>query len=1234
MKLNKILSSSLVLVMLLTLIIGVIPTTAFAAEDGVEISIKDTDLIEDVDQIKKICQDYLAYNFSEASEMLAHELELGYLDYIRDGDFAVYVNRYTGFMYYVNSRTGQILTSNPTDPAYQTKEGGTTVSLSNEIMGQLMIEYFALTDTKPYTYDSLRWIMDGSLLSVSEYEGGIAVQYTLGSAADSFIAPSVLTLDTANTYLIHPIFANFAAMMQEMCGDFDQALADSARCSSIKSGNYNLLENDIYRANSDSVYSSYKVNPLLDDYVKYAQKYFGSKSDENYKKIANYVAAIQSIFNNYDIIPASAASDTLKEKVSVLNDGQTILLLRGADTGDTTLAVSRQVEKAIKLTCPTYTLEMVNEHEAECGFATSSVSVPCFKITLVYTLDDGELVVSLPANLIEYDELTYSIKTITPLKYFGAGDMDEEGYVFYPDGSGSILEFEDFYYGSNSESSNTTVYIEAPVYGSDYCYSAITGAHREQIVMPVYGIVSDEVAGSFGAAQNMISVTNGYFAVMEQGASLVTLVTLGCESGGGMHKYISVFTEFAPFPSDTYDLSQSISVSGLGSYTVVSSASYTESLKIRYTMLVDEEIMSSTDMASADWNAYPASYVGMASCYRQYLEDEGVIDLLEESYSTLPLYIEALGSVDTTEKVLSFPVTVSKPLTTFSEVARMYSELSNAKQTLLDKADELEAEADELEKENATKHLNTIIRNRALAEEYRKLSENISNVNNINFRLTGFTNGGMHSTYPAKVKWEKSVGGSAGYAELLDVANGVNSQQGTTFGIYPDFDFLYINNVSAFDGISNNISSCMVDNRYASKQSYNSVNQRFESMFALVVSTGSLETLYSKFIKDYSKQPSTGVSVSTLGSDLNSDFDSDSPVVRETSIAHINSLLSQMSESYSVMTDKGNAYTWKYVDHILGASLDSSHLNNSSYAIPFYGMVLHGYVNYAGTPINYSGSPEYELLRSIESGASLYYILCTENTNYLKEDKLLSQYYGVDYENWFTKIVEHQTILNDAIGDLQQHRLASHSILLCERVINERDADINTKKLIEEFLGYVDKAISTKIDRKIKEMREEGMLGVGLCFTISDEEFASLILEAADRTNLPEDVLCEKYELDRQLTELIDGYRAEYKDGGEQVSISSADISYKSRYKYVTDSMATDKNYVATDYTCDNGNVVMVSYEREIDGEIDRVVFLLNYNLFSVKIRIDESIHEAFADYCDEDGYITLDSFGYVKIQG
>ena len=60
------------------------------------------------------------------------------------------------------------------------------------------------------------------------------------------------------------------------------------------------------------------------------------------------------------------------------------------------------------------------------------------------------------------------------------------------------------------------------------------------------------------------------------------------------------------------------------------------------------------------------------------------------------------------------------------------------------------------------------------------------------------------------------------------------------------------------------------------------------------------------------------------------------------------------------MANTGNMYSVKYMDHIIGVSTDSSHFKYSSYTIPFIGMVLHGFVNYSGSALNYSGSPDYK----------------------------------------------------------------------------------------------------------------------------------------------------------------------------------------------------------------------------------------------------------------------------------
>ena len=88
MKLNKIISLCLATLMLATSFVGLFGFTAYA-DDSTEISIMDqSEVISDSEKVKQICKSYLEYNFTTAAEMLLYEAELGYLDYIKQGDFA------------------------------------------------------------------------------------------------------------------------------------------------------------------------------------------------------------------------------------------------------------------------------------------------------------------------------------------------------------------------------------------------------------------------------------------------------------------------------------------------------------------------------------------------------------------------------------------------------------------------------------------------------------------------------------------------------------------------------------------------------------------------------------------------------------------------------------------------------------------------------------------------------------------------------------------------------------------------------------------------------------------------------------------------------------------------------------------------------------------------------------------------------------------------------------------
>ena len=550
------------------------------------------------------------------------------------------------------------------------------------------------------------------------------------------------------------------------------------------------------------------------------------------------------------------------------------------------------------------------------------------------------------------------------------------------------------------------------------------------------------------------------------------------------------------------------------------------------------------------------------------------------------------------KKILTFPVTVSIPLTTFEDVMTMYNDFCNAKDRLLAKESEYRAMGDAEEKDLVMKE-----NYYATADKYAALAAKVENITNVQFKLTGFANGGMYFTYPTRVKWEKVCGGKRGFNTLMEQTAEVNAKDGYNLGIYPEFDFMYMSNSAMFDGITpRNHVSRMVDNRYASKQVYNSVYGEFLSYFELVISPDALDELITKFQKKYSKYECSNVSVSTLGSDLNSNFDEDNPINRQEATEYVVGALDKLVNEYgySVMTSAGNIYSTKYADHIIDVATDSSHFRYSSYAVPFTGLVLHGYVNYSAGALNYSGSPDYDLLRAIENGASLYYILCYQNTNFMKDDFILSEYYGVNYENWFDSLVESYDVLNDAIGDLQKYEIVDHKTLLAERIIDADEVAVNKNLLKTEFLQLVDSQVYKAVNEAFDQMfGDSANVGRGVKVEINRE---TLIAQAIDVLNIEREELLAS-DFDERLDAIIAKYTAEYPGKENSVVVSLETVEYATEYEYVTDSFAEDKNYDYTDYTVDNDLVVIVTYRDPETG--DTVKFLLNYNIYAVEVTFD-----------------------------
>jgi len=668
----------------------------------------------------------------------------------------------------------------------------------------------------------------------------------------------------------------------------------------------------------------------------------------------------------------------------------------------------KRIESIIKTYCPNYTFEELDYDHELTEYESLDREPANFKMALEYTIDNAQLVVSLPANGISYNESEYTLENITILPYMGAGKNPNTGYTFLPDGSGAIFKFEDL------DTGNATV-VSGTVYGTDYAYQTIKGSYEQAIRVPVFGLVENENVYTTVATETEVEVDKvdengntvkttetktvytkefvenrdrGFVAIMEEGEAMCELSTY---HGGAFHEYNTVRMTVTPRPKDSYNLSTAISVGSNTTWTVISERRYTGNYQIRYIMLEDEDVIGEDAVGS-----YEASWKGMAKAYQDYLVSNGTLTRITEDQlgEGIPLYFETFGAIETVEKILSIPVTVMTAMTSFDDIKTMYSDLS------------------------------------------------ADGIKNINFKLTGYANGGMYSTVPYKLKWEKAVGGANGFEDLIEDA------KEKEYGVYPDFDFAYINKDGAFDGVTLKKHAVKsIDNRYTSKRVYSAARQNYTSYYQLAMSPAYYYRFVDKLAESYTDYDPIGISVSTLGNALNSDFDKKEPYNREDSKNFTANAFESLAETYGkVMTEGGNAYTWAYADHILGMPLDSSRYVRQSYTVPFIGYVLHGFKEFTGSAINMSGDIRYEILKCIENGAYMYFILSYDNTELLKEDEMLSKYYSIRYDIWYDDVVSLYNELNALLAPLQTKLISDHEFLIGERVLGA-DEEIDTENL-------------------------------------------------------------------------------------------------------------------------------------------------------------------------------------------
>ncbi len=1066
----------------------------------------------------KLVEQYQNQNFASAQDKLDRDIDdKGNKNMVLVASYAgkeLYASTLTGEVYVKDTRTGNILHSNP----YNIKEIKST-TISPELMSQVFIRY-AETERNQNKEITLNSFTDAAMhgqITAETIMNGIRINYALGDTTKRYLLPYGIMADEMIEILWAPMQEEIVAEIREIvskAGVPEQYMNSHfdfvSFCESNKAlyGTEKVLGKEYTYGNMkafeawfSNAMNFYNYFYLYEDYELYIQRddpkiprdpaWQAERMDKStLSKVSSDYDRLEAVINLMTPYMSTDGNDPANWTVSQTSLNLYPILketgkhpsedpeLNGKDyycnsifVLDTTLTPNkyREIEALFGEEVPGYTLAKAIAAEDETGVHPKNNDSPVFYVSIEYRLTEDGFTAEVPATSVMYDETLYKIVYINVLPYMGTADNREDGYFFFPDGSGSIIDFDEF--------RNSGISVNGKVYGQDYAKYVLEGLYQKNISMPVFGLVHDENVyvvetpyGTFPCSYTdyinkefeisfrkdistktiyaqlpfdvEIPVTTyyaldangyyntdttftddnvgtlktklrakdfklqstsseGYLAIVEEGAALTTI------SASFRDRMTNFSIRFTPRVEDKYTLKTD--KAGDLVFTVQAKNKYMGSYALRYIMLADE-----TDAAGVEGN-YPPTYVGMAAAYQDYLVRNGLLPESADVKDQMPLIIESFGVMQTKKKLLSIPFTVDVALTTFDDVETMYEEL------------------------------------------------NARGIHNIKFRLSGYVNGGMDSTYPVKLKWESETGGKGGFKDLLSYASD-ETRKANGLEIYPNFNFMYIRMTGGGVKLKDVGARC-ADNRYATRASYSSIYQDyvFNATDGLLVSSRYLEELFARFNKKYSKFNHYALSMNSIAEDLSGDFDEDNGITREESMNYITDMLDDVTASYSsVMSEGGNLYALKYMSYLVKAPLDCSRFKYSSRTIPFWGMVVHGHLNYTGEAFNEQANKDEALLRAIESGAGLYFVLSYANTQLMKDDFGLSRYYSVDYQNSRATVEEYYKKLNAAIGDLQSYRIVGHDLLYVERVGRQADIDAALAELEDEFLENLKQTTSQK----------------------------------------------------------------------------------------------------------------------------------------------------------------------------
>ena len=293
----------------------------------------------------------------------------------------------------------------------------------------------------------------------------------------------------------------------------------------------------------------------------------------------------------------------------------------------------------------------------------------------------------------------------------------------------------------------------------------------------------------------------------------------------------------------------------------------------------------------------------------------------------------------------------------------------------------------------------------------------------INYKLSGFINGGIRPKMMNKVRFVKQLGGASDFKKMLSSVEDSSAKIYLDGTIQSQYRTGLHNGFFSYRDAARFVSDELCElNEYSdlwygkdsARDSYYLLKQDLRDKAADV------------FADKAVKLGLDGISYRDNGKNLSSDFNDRHLTTRATSKqAQVDKMKDAKEKGLGIIINAGNDYALKYVDFVTNMDLHGNAYAIIDATVPFYQIALHGYVNYAGSPINLGYEKDQIILESAETAAGLYYTFMAASAMKLQET-YYTEYYSSHFDSWKDQFQDSYERYNKEIGVVANSLIVNH----------------------------------------------------------------------------------------------------------------------------------------------------------------------------------------------------------------